>query len=133
MYPYNKKKSKGGQEVPSFQLIPGGTHTEAIQCITTGPSKGIYEVLPKEAPNFAPNARWQHPTHAVLPCKGEREFVKFSRYTKPENDWMYPSTGYARGQKKGIAYDKFKPIDTPILGIPGNFDVYKTNVLGGLK
>ena len=92
----------------------------------------MHELLPKEAP-LTPSAIWMNPSHAVLPCKGAPEAVRYGRFERSKSDWMYPNTGYARGQKLGLAYLKEKPINKDIMPIAGNFNVYEKNPLGNLK
>ena len=68
----------------------------------------------------------------VLPLKAETGSVIYGRAELPANDWMYVNQGYARGQPLGLATDGNKPMDRPVMGITGFYDINMVNVLGGL-
>jgi len=69
----------------------------------------------------------------VLPCKADRESVYFGRPYKPKNEWMYPSTGYARHQSPGLSTDFNKPMNLPVMSIAGYFNPSLPNTLGNVK
>jgi len=68
----------------------------------------------------------------VLPVKGQPDAVRYGRVELPKNDYMYPSQGYARHQKLGLATDHDKPIDRPIMPLAGFYNPDMVNVLGNL-
>jgi len=74
-----------------------------------------------------------NPSRIVLPCKADRESVYFGRPFKEKNNWMYPSTGYARNQLPGLATDFNKPMNLPIMPIASYFNPLLTNTLGNVK
>ena len=59
----------------------------------------------------------------VKPCKGNLNAVQVLRRAPvPYQQALYPHTGYARHQQKGLAYDPAKPIDQPIMPIANSFN-----------
>jgi len=96
------------------------------------PIPRIYDTLPK-APNDFNRTLNIDLMNTVLPLKGEREAVKYVRPECSLTEHMYPKTGYARFQPKGLAIDHNKPMDTPIMPIAGHFNPDAPNVLGGLR
>jgi hypothetical protein len=69
----------------------------------------------------------------VLPLKSEPEAVRYGRPDVSLTDHMYPKTGYARFQPKGLAVNHDKPMDLPIPPIAGFYNPDAPNVLGGLR
>lgn len=72
------------------------------------------------------------PMRGVLPCRGEPEGLKYGRFERDKNGYMYPQTGYARGQKRGLAYDFDKPMNLPVMPIAGFYNQDIPNALGSL-
>ena len=66
----------------------------------------------------------------VMPCKGiaGSNLVGggpvhiLRRPAIPYQGGLYPHQGYARGQRKGLAYDPQKPISQPLMPIPDSFN-----------
>ena len=68
-------------------------------------------------------------TRGVMPCKGVSSVGSLGgshrvlrRPAIPYQGGLYPHTGYARGQKKGLAYDPEKPINLPLLPLADSFN-----------
>lgn len=68
----------------------------------------------------------------VLPCRGESESVRYGRFERDKNGYMYPQTGYARHQKRGLAYDFDKPMNLKVMPLAGFYNQDIPNALGGL-
>ena len=92
---------------------------------------GYFTVPSKTQPEFN-DTLFRSTLKQVLPVKGDINSVRYGRVELPKNDYAYPSQGYARGQKLGLATDHNKPIDRPIMPIAGFFDPNMVNVLGNL-
>lgn len=59
----------------------------------------------------------------VKPCKGNLDNVRVLRRAPiPYSQALYPQTGFARHQKKGLAYQAEKPINQPIMPIADSFN-----------
>jgi hypothetical protein len=59
----------------------------------------------------------------VKPCKGNLDAVRVLRKAPlPYQQALYPQTGFARHQKKGLAYDPQKPINQPLMPLADNFN-----------
>jgi hypothetical protein len=132
MIAYNSKTDVG-DELKISELVSSSAVTDPIQ-INGGRDVNprMYEEIPKEAP-LCQSAIWMNPSHAVLPCKGAPETVRFGRFERSKSDWMYPNTGYARKQPLGLAYDRDKPINRDIMPKPGFYNVHQRDTLGNLK
>jgi hypothetical protein len=68
----------------------------------------------------------------VLPCKGEPEAIRYTRYESSLTAGMYPSTGYARHQPVGLFTDFSKPMNTPVMPLEGFYNPDAPNALGNL-
>jgi hypothetical protein len=73
-----------------------------------------------------------NPMRGVLPCRGEPEGIRYGRFEKEKNGYMYPQVGYARHQKRGLAIDFDKPMNLPIMPRAGFYNQDIPNALGGL-
>ena len=59
----------------------------------------------------------------VKPCKGNLDEVRVLRRPAiPYQQALYPQTGFARHQLKGLAYDPAKPINQPIMPTADSFN-----------
>jgi len=92
---------------------------------------GYFTVPSKTQPEFN-DTLFRSTLKQVLPVKGQPDAVRYGRVELPKNDYMYPSQGYARHQKLGLATDHDKPIDRPIMPISGFYNPDMVNVLGNL-
>lgn len=55
----------------------------------------------------------------VLPCVGTPfSHIVLRRPALPTMGGIYPHTGFARDQKKGMAYQADKPMDLPLMPVP---------------
>ena len=96
------------------------------------PVNGLYTALPKSM-NVLQTSHLRSTLEQVLPAKGLRESVAYSKGSQPQNQYQQAPMGYARGQKEGLAFDPDKPVDGPVMPIAGFFDADQLNILGGLK
>ena len=70
----------------------------------------------------------------VMPCKGNLDSVKVLRRAPlTYQQALYPQTGFARHQKKGLNYDPQKPINQPIMPVADNFNAGLVSRLGQPK
>ena len=98
----------------------------------TDPAPRINDIIPKVPTQF--NKILNIDTlRGVLPLKAEPEAVKYGRPVTSLTEHMYPKTGYARFQPKGLAINHNKPMDGPIPPIAGFYNPDAPNVLGGLR
>lgn len=91
-----------------------------------------YFTPPSKTPSEFNDTIFRSTLKQVLPVKGDINSVRYGRPEQPKNDWMYPNQGYARGQKPGLATDGNKPMNLPVMGITGYYDINMMNVLGNL-
>jgi hypothetical protein len=75
---------------------------------------------------------YPNPMRRVLPCRGEPEGIKYGRFERDKNAYMYPQQGYARHQKPGLAIDFDKPMNLPVMPIAGFYNQDIPNTLGNL-
>ena len=76
-------------------------------------------------------------TRGVMPCKGATA-VGFAggasrilrRPAIPYQGGLYPHQGYARGQRKGLAFSPEKPINQPLMPLADSFNAGLNNRLG---
>ena len=73
----------------------------------------------------------------VMPCRGNANIGSLSgavrvmrRPAISQFGGMYPQVGFARGQKKGLAYDPDKPIDNQLMPIADSFNAGLNSKLG---
>ena len=123
----------GTREINTFDLGLYGGPTDMSLTDARPALKGYRQPLPV-APKALSRALQENSLHKVLPCK-EDPFSR--RIGKPihgrKNDGMYPQTGYARGQRKGLAADPNKPMNGPIMPIASSFYAALPNTLGQPK
>lgn len=91
-----------------------------------------YFTPPSKTPSEFNDTIFRSTLKQVLPVKGDINSVRYGRAESSLTAHMYPSQGYARGQHLGLASDNDKPMDLPIMGITGYFDINMVNVLGNL-
>tara|TARA_R110001632_G_scaffold128090_2_gene241973 strand:+ start:58 stop:501 length:444 start_codon:yes stop_codon:yes gene_type:complete len=78
----------------------------------------------------------QSGTRGVKPCKGIVSVggASGSRVLRgaamPFEQGMYPQTGFARSQRKGLAYDPQKPINQPLMPQASSFNAALNSRLG---
>jgi len=82
----------------------------------------------------------QTAVRGVLPCKGVVSLGSVGgsvrsvrRMNIPYEGGLYPQTGYARNQDKGLAYSSEKPINQPLMPLADTFNVNLKNKLGQPK
>ena len=70
----------------------------------------------------------------VMPCKGVSSVGSdggshrvLRRPAIPYQGGLYPNTGYARGQPKGLAYNPEKPINLPLMPLADSFNAGLNN------
>jgi len=128
---------KGSSEPTSFDLVPSSSATEKfVHNNIRDPAPGLRDLIPLDLPKedlMSSASALPNPMRGVLPCRGGPEAVHYGRYESDKNAYMYPSTGYSRGQKPGLATDFNKPMDGPVMPIAGFYNQDIPNVLGGLK
>jgi hypothetical protein len=95
------------------------------------PAPLIFETLAKAPSQFTPILSTK-PMHGVLPCKGQPETVRYGRFESSLTGGMYPSQGYARHQKPGLAIDHDKPMRGKVMPISGFYSADIPNVLGNV-
>ena len=68
-------------------------------------------------------------TRGVMPCKGVSSLGSVGGAQRvlrgpaiPYQGGLYPNTGYARGQPKGLAYNPEKPINLPLMPLADSFN-----------
>lgn len=73
----------------------------------------------------------------VMPCKGATAVGFAGGATRtlrkpniPYQGGLYPHQGYARGQKKGLAYNPEKPINQPLMPFADSFNAGLNSTLG---
>lgn len=128
---------KGASEITYFSMA---TSSSAIESHKNNnirePAPGINTPLPKlpsESLLKGQATGFPNPMRGVLPCRGEPEGIKYGRFERDKTAYMYPQTGYARGQKLGLAYDFDKPMNLPVMPIAGFYNQDIPNALGGLR
>ena len=78
-----------------------------------------------------PAAIQQNPMHQVLPRQGLADAVRIGKPQRADDtEGMYPKTGYARGQKPGLATMPEHPVSGPLMPIASNFFPYGPSPLG---
>ena len=122
---------KGAREPTFFDMDVGGMGFEPKNNNVRNPAAGFYDRVSKHPDQFTPNLQTKS-MHGVLPCKGEPEAVKYTRHESSLTAGMYPPTGYVRHQQLGLATDFDKPMNTPVMPIPGFYNPDAPNVLGNL-
>lgn len=123
---------KGATEPTFFEMHPGGNVFRNKNNNVRKPARDIYTPLPVSTDQFTPILQTKS-LHGVLPCKGQPEAIKYGRIDSSLTEGMYPQQGYARHQKKGLAYDSNKPMDLKIMPIAGFYNTQLVNTLGNLK
>ena len=94
------------------------------------PSYGVDIPLPP-APKLLPAAIQQNPMHQVLPRQGLADAIRIGKPQRAtDTEGMYPKTGYARGQKPGLATVPEHPVSGPLMPIASNFFPYGPSPLG---
>ncbi len=121
------------KEPTYFSLSTSSSATQPIRVNEVLQRKQYFTPLKPPLPIKNDATGFPNPMRRVLPCKGEKEGVKYGKHERDLNAWQYPQTGYARGQKRGLATDFDKPMNKPIMPIPGFYNQDVKNALGGLK
>ena len=116
-----------------FSLSTSSAATQPIRVNEVLPRKQYFIPLRPPLPIKNDATGFPNPMRRVLPCKGEKEAVRYDKFERDLNAWQYPQTGYARSQKRGLAFDFDKPMNKPIMPIPGFYNQNVNNALGGLK
>ena len=93
--------------------------------------KGVVPDVSPDEPPIINHANQRPMTMMMLPCKPIPGLTKVVRRPPLQDTMgMRPSTGIARDQTKGLAYDADIPIDTPVLPPAHNYmPVGYTNLL----
>jgi len=73
----------------------------------------------------------------VMPCKGVVSLGSVGGASRvirrpaiPQEGGMYPQVGYARGQKKGLAFNVEKAISGPLMPVADSFNAGLLSILG---
>ena len=70
----------------------------------------------------------------VKPCKGNLDTIRVLRKApNPYQQALYPHTGIARHQEKGLAFDPQKPTNQPLMPLADSFNAGLNNRLGQPK
>lgn len=88
--------------------------------------------LPK-APPVLNNANRRPSTMKVLGKENFNYRLVPRPQPVPDTDGMFPNQGYARGQRRGLAYTPSRPIDGPLLPIADSDYVFLNSSLGQPK
>tara|TARA_R110000868_G_scaffold172130_1_gene407947 strand:- start:1835 stop:2281 length:447 start_codon:yes stop_codon:yes gene_type:complete len=79
-------------------------------------------------------------TRGVMPCKGAASVGGvwgvqrvLRRPAIPQEGGMYPQVGFARGQRKGLAFQIEKPINLPLMPHADSFNAGLNSTLGQLS
>ena len=109
------------RELTTFDLgLYGGADVRPVTGIRD-PSYGVDIPLPP-APKLLPAAIQQNPMHQVLPRQGLADAIRIGKPQRAtDTEGMYPKTGYARGQKPGLATVPEHPVSGPLMPIASNF------------
>jgi len=127
------RPDKNAKEMNISQLTPQQSQFEGVKLNNVrNVAPGLYTPLDKTQPEFN-DTIFRTTLAQVLPAKGEPQAIVFGRPELPQNDFMYPQQGYARGQQMGLASDADKPMNKKVMPIAGFYDQDVVNVLGGLK
>lgn len=116
------------REVQPFDMIPrayiGGKTFENELDVGMG----------ADAPPLLNDAIHRPHTMKVLGCKQNHEAHRVLRRAPVSSTaGMYPSTGYARGQDRGLAYLAEKPITGKIMPLSSSFYAGMNNKIPNLK
>lgn len=122
---------KGAKELTPFDMSVGGTNFQYNGGDPSVITNGIDTPLAKPPREFT-QVIFPNPIRGVLPCKGDLESVKHGRPGTSLTGGMYPPQGYARHQKRGLATDFNKPMNLPVMPIPGFYNPDAPNVLGNV-
>jgi len=93
--------------------------------------QGLSEPLSKP-PRELSQVIFPNPSRRVLPCKGDVESVKYTRPQSSLTGGIMPPQGYARHQKRGLATDFNKPMNLPVMPLPGFYNPDIPNPLGNV-
>ena len=118
------------RELTTFDLgLYGGADVRPVTGIRD-PSYGVDIPLPP-ALKLLPAAIQQNPMHQVLPRQGLADAIRIGKPQRAsDTEGMYPKTGYARGQKPGLATVPEHPVSGPLMPIASNFFPYGPSPLG---
>jgi hypothetical protein len=127
---------KGAKELTYYDLdAAGGMHTEKSY-YTLG-IDSHYDKVRQQQPlpvDLFEKAFNRSSMSKVLGVKTEADTIIMGKPETDRNGGMQASSGYARNQLKGLAYDINKPIDLEnIMPIANNFYQDSLNVLGNLR
>lgn len=117
---------RGAREVQPFDMIP--------RAYTGGKTfKNELDVgMGADAPPLLNDSIHRPHTMKVLGCKQDSHRV-LRRPPVKSTEGMYPSTGYARGQDKGLAFLAEKPITGKIMPLASSFYAGMNNKIPNLK
>ncbi len=128
---------QGASEPTYFSMATSSSAIESYQNNNIRePAPGLLNPVPKlpsESLLKGQATGFPNPMRGVLPCRGEPEGIRYGRFERDKTAYMYPQTGYARHQKRGLAYDFDKPMNLPIMPIAGFYNQDIPNALGGLR
>jgi hypothetical protein len=110
---------RGSRELQSFDMIPAHSAHDYHTPNTTQMSTGQHNTFRKPIMNdsITPNMALK-----TTGCKDDLNAHKIIR--RPPMDPMkgiYPQVGRFRHEKKGLAYDPAKPLNTPLMPMSSNF------------
>ena len=122
---------KGARSLSAFDMSVGGLNSTYNGGDPNVVLTGLETALEKPPREFS-QIVFPNPIRGVLPCKGEPESIKHTRPETSLTGGIYPQQGYARHQKKGLATDFNKPMNLPVMPIPGFYNPDAPNVLGNV-
>lgn len=110
---------RGSREVMSFDMMPQASSHSYHEPSVVQLSDGQQNTYRKEIMN---NAIQRPYALKMRGCKEEPQLHQVIR-RPPVNPMqgLYPQVGWARHQKKGLAYDPKKPIDLPLMPLSSSF------------
>ena len=125
---------EGELEQNYSQILPPvmGTTENIINNNVDGEPAGYFDYLDRP-PTSGVSGLPRTTLKQVLPLVGESDSVIFGVVPLPKNDYMHPNTGYARGQRRGLASDALKTNTGMVMPIAGFYDPNQLNVLGNLQ
>lgn len=127
------KPLKNASEPGYFSMNVGGTSFAGIDAPSMRVIAPGYYTPPPKPQREMNDTIFRSTLMQVVPLIGRTDSVKYGKCESSRTAYMYPSTGYARGQKLGLAYDADKPISGPVMPISGFYNINESNALGGLK
>lgn len=124
------RPASSAKELTYFDLgLYGGADHRPVNS-TRDPASGNRVPVPQPA-KILPSALQQNPMRQVLPLQGVPDAIRIGRPQRAtDTEGMYPQTGYARGQKLGLATMPEHPVMGPKMPIASNYFPFGPSPLG---